>query len=58
MMTTQKTTKHIIRYWHPRLGGWYHATLIRSGYKWAVVAELTTGKRHRVPASDVKEVAA
>lgn len=56
-MTTQKPTKQIIRYWHPRLGGWYHATMIRNGYKWAVIAELVTGKRRRVPISDVKEVA-
>ncbi|HEX3156817.1 MAG TPA: hypothetical protein VHV32_19465 [Candidatus Angelobacter sp.] len=56
-MPKQKTTKTIIRYWHPRLGGWYHATLIRSGYKWAVVQELVSPKRHRVAISDVKEVA-
>lgn len=57
-MTTKKPTKQIIRYWHPRMGGWYHATLIRSGYKWALVQELVTPKRHRVAISDVKEVAA
>jgi hypothetical protein len=57
-MKKQKPTTHIIRYWHPRLGGWYHATLIRKGYKWAVVRELTQDRRHRVPAGDVRECAA
>lgn len=56
-MSTQKPTTTIIRYWHPRLGGWYHATIIRIGRKWAVVAELRNGQRHRVPVNDVREVA-
>jgi hypothetical protein len=54
----QKPTTQIIRYWHPRLGGWYHATLIRSGRKWAIVRELNRTVNHRVPVADVREVAA
>jgi hypothetical protein len=57
-MSKQKPTTQIIRYWHPRLGGWYHATLIRSGRKWAIVQELTAQKRHRVSVADVRECAA
>jgi hypothetical protein len=57
-MTQQKPTTQIVRYWHPRLGGWYHAILIRKGYKWALVKELTRDQNHRVPVEDVRECAA
>lgn len=53
-----KRNAQLIRYWHPRKGGWYHAILIRKGYKWAVVRELAADKKHRVSISDVQEVTA
>jgi hypothetical protein len=69
-MTKQKPTlklHSIIRYWHPRKGGWYYATLAKAGRKWAYVKPLQSasngivmpeGRRRRVRIADVKEVAA
>jgi len=46
----------LIRYWHPRKGGWYHAVLIKVGRKWATVQDYwPSPKRHRIPIADVKE---
>lgn len=65
-MPKQKPTfklHSIIRYWHPRKGGWYHATLVRIGSKWAMVEPLAAhngiiiggATRKRVPVSNVAE---
>jgi hypothetical protein len=53
----------IIRYWHPRLGGWHHAYFVRTedaGRKgqFAVIRDLRTQHSQRVAISDVKELAA
>jgi hypothetical protein len=63
-MSKQKPTKEIIRYWHPRLGGWYHgtvtATFLRKLREWHTVKPLAPKGAHNVnvPATDVQEVAA
>ena len=43
------------QFWHPSKGGWYAAILIRKGYKWAVIVDIS-GRRKRVAASDVRGV--
>lgn len=57
-MTKEKPTPgDVIRYRDKRNGGWYHAILVRMGYKWATVKDYwpsATPKRHRVLASDVE----
>lgn len=55
----EKSQTRIVRYWHPRLGGWYHAYLVRVGRKWVVVRDCWhNGHNHRVAKDDVREVAA
>lgn len=49
---------NIVRFWHPAKGGWYHATLIKSGRKWARVRALGNGHTRRVSIQDVREVTA
>lgn len=54
----------IVRYWHPRLGGWYHARVLRTVEKkrelFCIVKPLAPKGSHtvNVPAEDVREVAA
>jgi len=57
MTKAKPTPQKIIRYWHPRKGGWYHAILIRSGRKWAIVESnwTTCPTRHRIPLANVRE---
>jgi hypothetical protein len=59
----QPEPTRLVRYWHPRLGGWHHAELIRIDDKgrkgkFAVVRDCGRSQRHSVPANDIREVAA
>lgn len=63
-MTKWKPTPFtVVRYWHPRKGGWYHAELVKLGRKWAVVRPLlghnglvvAQGNRKRVAVADLRE---
>jgi hypothetical protein len=53
----QPEPTRLVRYWHPRLGGWYHAYLVRVGRKWVVVRDFQQ-HNHRIAATDIREVAA
>jgi hypothetical protein len=62
----QHETPRIVRYWHPRLGGWHNAYFVRideveskaGKNQWAVIRDVRTQHSHRVPATDIREVAA
>ena len=48
----------LVRFWHPRKGGWYHARLVKLGRKWATLASYFPDPQHRhfrVPVDNVKE---
>lgn len=54
-MTKWKPTPNtIVRYWHPRNGGWYHGSIIKTGYKWATLRPLGKDKTKRVHVKDIE----
>jgi hypothetical protein len=44
----------VVRYWHPRKGGWYHARLIREGRKWATIKEFGSGRQRRMLVGEIE----
>ena len=51
----KKTLAKLVRYYHPRKGGWYHAKVLRQGRKWAVVEDLGNKSKHRIAVAELKE---
>lgn len=43
----------LVRYFHPRKGGWYHARILKAGRKWAVVQDLGSKARHKMALSEL-----
>jgi hypothetical protein len=37
----------LVRYWHPRHGGWHHAVLLRLGPKWATLRDCSPDSHRR-----------
>ena len=62
-MAIKATPGDVIRYWHPRKGGWYHALLVKQGRKWATVEPMIQHngvlvgpfKRRRIAVADIRE---
>jgi hypothetical protein len=55
MKQTKKQAYSVVRYWHPRKGGWYHALLLKKGRKWALVEDMGTKRlHHRVLVKNVQ----
>ena len=41
-------------YWVRKSGGWVHGRVLIRGRKWATVADLRSGKRHRLLIADIR----